>query len=424
MDELHGTSAIGRRAVLTASVAVPLVISSRAMADVGMARPMRCGDFLDTIGVNTHLRYAKSQYNDADAVVAALRYCGMRHVRDTAISSEAPNAGHYLKLANVGVGFCLFWGVGRTMMDAITQVDRLETAHPGAIDFLEGPNEVQAKFNYAGQMGLAAAQQFMVDVRADAQQRPALRKIPLVSFTSFKPVSSVSDYANHHPYPKNGVQPGALIKLRHDQWVGPEGAMPGKPMVLTEFGYHTLTSSDTRPGHWRGVDEESQATLLLNGWFDAARVGIARTYIYQLFDAAADLSDKPSQENHFGLFRLDGSPKPSATAFRSLSRLLADTSPTARSFPVSAVRERVVSDTAVNVLPLRHSTGRVFFVVWTEPSLQAGGETAAINRVTVDGISHMEAYDAATLRRLTTEISRNGPTVQLGVRPVLLALGA
>ena len=38
-----------------------------------MARPpMRCADFLATVGVNTHLSYADSQYNDLPLVLRAL----------------------------------------------------------------------------------------------------------------------------------------------------------------------------------------------------------------------------------------------------------------------------------------------------------------------------------------------------------------
>ena len=358
---------MSRRAVLGAGLAVPAVLLARdqsLMAPVRMAAPMRRASFLDSLGANTHLRYAQSQYNAVDQVIAALHYCGIRHVRDTAISRSAPNADHYARLAQSGVRFCLFWGPGRSMAEAIGEVAALEAAHPGCVEFLEGPNEIQAHFAYAGQVGLAAGRQFMVDMKTAASASPALARKQLVSFTSYAPVASVADFANHHPYPKNGAQPGDLLRLRHEQWVGSGGAMPGKPRVLTEFGYHTLVGKPARPGHWQGVDEDTQAILILNGLFDAAALGIARTYLYQLFDGGADTPGHVTQENHFGLFRHDGQPKPAAGAIRALSKLLAD-SPTPAATP-QPFPGHVSADRAVNALPLADGPGATWLALWQE----------------------------------------------------------
>lgn len=358
---------ISRRAVLGAGLVLPAALLARDQspwAPVRMAAPMRRADFLDTLGVNTHLRYAQSQYNAIEQVSAALHYCGIRHVRDTAISRSAPNPGHYARLAASGVQFCLFWGTGRQMAEAIGEIAALEAAHPGCVEFLEGPNEIQPRFAYANQLGLAAGQQFMLDMKAAASASPVLSRKPLVSFTSFSPVASVADFANHHPYPKNGAQPGELLRQRHDQWVGSGGAMPGKPMVLTEFGYHTLVGKPARPGHWQGIDEDTQAILILNGLFDAAALGIARTYLYQLFDGAADTPAHVTQENHFGLFRYDGQPKPAAGAIRALGHLLAG--PAQSAATPQPFAGQVSADRAVNALPLSDGPGGSWLALWQE----------------------------------------------------------
>ena len=359
---------LNRRTLVAGGLATPavLLLAGAEGVPVSVAAPMRWADFHASLGVNTHLRYTNSQYNDLDSVISAIKYCGFQHVRDTAISVEAPNSGHYHALAEAGIRFCLFWGTGRTMADAISQIGALEGAHNGAVEYLEGPNEIQPQFTYAGRRGLEAGRQFMADMRAEAAQVSRLRDAAFVSFTGFSPASSGADIANHHPYPKAGDQPGELIRLRRDEWVGPSGAMPGKPMVFTEFGYHTLTGKPARSGHWQGVDEETQAVLLINGWLDAAAAGVTRTYLYQLFDGAPDRPGAPSQENHFGLFRLDGAPKRAARAVKLLLSLASDSSAEARSFAFRPARARVGADLPISVLPLQTASGRDLFVLWNE----------------------------------------------------------
>src|SRR6516225_7200864 len=64
---------------------------------------LRCADFLDSLGVNTHLRYVATQYNDVSAVIAAMKYAGLRHARDTAPDAHKPNAPHYEACARAGL---------------------------------------------------------------------------------------------------------------------------------------------------------------------------------------------------------------------------------------------------------------------------------------------------------------------------------
>ena len=370
-----------RRAFLGAGLLAPVALladSGDRPRPVMMATAMRCADLRATVGVNTHLRYANSQYDNIEAVLSALAYCRLHHVRDTAISAQAPNASHYARLAAAGIRSCLFWGSGRPMADAIAQISALEAVHPGAVEFLEGPNEIQPRFAYAGLAGLAAGQRFMADMKAAAAADPHLRDKPLVSFTSFQPAGSVADFANHHPYPKAGSQPGDLIRARRNQWVGSGGAMPGKPMVLTEFGYHTLVGKPAIPGHWQGVDEDVQAILILNGIFDAATAGITRTYIYQLLDGAADMPGHVTQENHFGLFRPNGEPKPAATAIRNLMTLISDPVPGQHGFPMAPMTLPLATNRAVNALPLQDAAGRNGVVLWQEAPIWDTASTARI----------------------------------------------
>jgi hypothetical protein len=311
------------------------------------------------------------------------------------------------------------------MQDAIGQAAALEAAHPGAVSALEGPNEIQPRFAYGGETGLAAGVRFIADMRAAARADPALRSKPIVSFTSFQPIASDCDYANHHPYPKNGDQPGALILLRRDQWVGQAGVMPGKPIMFTEFGYHTLVGKPGRPGEWQGVDETTQAILLLNGLFDAASDGVARTYLYQLFDGRPDQPGQPNMQNHFGLYRLDGTPKPAAKALHNLATLLDDRSPLAGDFAVAPPPIRVESAAPVRVLPLRKSNGETWLALWIEPALWDKATMTALRpapvQVRLTGPKgRATAWDILSLRPVISDAPLVSARIDLGAWPLIV----
>ncbi len=101
---------------------------------------------------------------------------------------------------------------------------------------------------------------------------------------------------------------------------GQRAVMPGGGIVLTEAGYYSLPGG----GSWGGVDLTTQAKpRLLNLLFDAAKLGVSRTYLYQLLDAYPDPSNT-DMEKHFGLFDINNKPKPVAAAIHNLTTILAD----------------------------------------------------------------------------------------------------
>jgi len=204
--------------------------------------------------------------------------------------------------------------------------------------------------------------------------------------------------------------------------------MSGKPMVFTEFGYHTFVGNPARPGHWQGVDEEAQAILLINGWLDAAANGVARTYIYQLLDGAADREGAPTQENHFGLFRYDGGPKPAATAFKNLLTLAADWSLRAHDFPLAPLSVRVSADRPVNVLPLRDAAGRTLLLIWNEAPLwnaeaSARRETEPFNvSIALPREAVMAVWDILDFKQLTDDFRGQSLSVSMTARPLAVRL--
>ena len=415
-----------RRAILAAGPALLLSSGARAASP---QTPMRCADFLDTIGVNTHVGYEQSQYGDLAAIRAALDYLGVRHVRDAAINRAMPNAGHYRALAAAGVRFCLYWGARRPMNEAIGEIAELEGAYPGAAAALEGPNEIKPDFAYAGALGNLAAQRFMADMRTAAAANPQLRRKPIVALTTYARVAVDCDYANAHPYPKGGAQAASLVRTILERQVGPGGAMPGKPMMFTEFGYHTLVGKPSRPNEWQGVDLERHAVLTLSALFGAAAAGIARTYVYQLLDGFPDGARGPNMENHFGLFALNGAPKPAAASIRRLFALLADAGPGARNFAPSPIGARIVAAGPVSSLALQNSAGRRFLALWNQSPVW-NAEAAAPQAVdpipatvTLAAPAPLKAYDLIDPDRTMDLGAGASARIPVGGRPMLLSVG-
>ena len=419
---------MNRRIVLVGAAALAGSVRPQAHADAGATPPavLRCAEFLDAVGVNIHVAYVKTAYDDPARLLAAMRYVGVRHARDAAPYSLRPNADRYAKLAAEGILFCFGWGPNRPMANAIAELGALEETHPGAVHALEGPNEISRAYAYGGLTGLAAAQTFMTDLRTAVSADRRLRGKSLVSFTSYAAAAADCDFANWHPYPKAGVQPGPLIRKRRDECVGADGVMPGKPMMFTEFGYHTLVGKPARPGQWQGVDETTQAILTLNGLFEAAAVAISRTYLYELMDQRPDGASPPSQERHFGLFHFDGSPKPAAQSLKTLTGLLADPAPRARTFTPGAAGASMVLPPSAGSLQLETASGRRLVVLWNRSPVW---NPDAMGPATVSPVAVVATFGKPT-RVAATDLVDPGQNVefpparsvkiQLGAHPLLL----
>src|SRR5260221_4454288 len=68
----------------------------------------RARDFLDSIGVNTHLSYIDSNYVDAGKVLTGIRYLGVTTVRDYGLQADGRGRKSYGLLADAGIKFDMF----------------------------------------------------------------------------------------------------------------------------------------------------------------------------------------------------------------------------------------------------------------------------------------------------------------------------
>lgn len=341
-----------------------------------MAQAVRINDIVRSFGIDTHIDYTDGKYSNVGEVVRALDYLGLDTVRDHAPNSASdPNGQTHLgDAAAAGVQFVFS---AQREVDPATVAQRLHAfaqAHPGSVVGIEGPNEVNNwPVSYHGLSGQAAALAYQKDLFAAVNADPLLKNIPVLGFTGYT-VASASDYTTIHTYAKDGDQPFSWLSRESGVQ---RNADPGKPLAITETGYHTSLTADTNGG-WEGVSEAMQAKLVLNTLMDGAALGSKNTFIYELLDAYFD-PQGANQEKHFGLFHLDYSAKPAATAIHNLTTILGDDGATKASFSAGTVNYSIDGlPSSARSLLTEKSDGSYQIIIWNEPDIWNQSSDTAI----------------------------------------------
>ena len=342
-----------------------------------MSNVTRAADFVNSMGINIHAEYTDGGYANAGAVLSALNYLGIHNLRDGAVSSRNQGQATYGTLANAGYKFDMLVQSGRDPGEAVGSIAGFAAAHPGSISAIEGLNEINNwHASFAGLTGTAAAVAFQSALATSIHATPGLAGTALYAFTGAFAASD-ADYANFHAYAQAGAQPlGSLTR----NLASMSATAGSKPAVLTEAGYYTAAAN----GAWCGVDEATQAKLTLNLFLDASKVGIARTYVYQLLDAYTDATGV-DPDKHLGLFDLSYHAKPAATAIHDLTTILADSSATAGSFATSALAFTVAGlPTGGASMDMEKASGVHDIVLWAEPDIWDETAHKAIAAATAD----------------------------------------
>ena len=314
-------------------------------------------DFLGGLGVNTHMDATTTPYGDVALVQASLAYIGVSLIRDHAYSVDL-NA--YQTLAAAGVQFDL-------ILDDVpqTEIDNLLPVAP-AIGAFEGPNEVDYQPILTNDIAdpVAAAVAEQMSVYAAVKGTPEVSGVPVVNVSlattanipEFAGTLTSADYANLHTYSPAGDPPQPAIADDLAQAM----AQSTLPVVLTETGYYTLPTDPD------GVDESVQARLTLDTLFDSSALGIGYTFLYELFDEAADTTGNP--QLHYGLFNVDGSPKLAATALHNLTTILATVDATPAVTPALSISTDGLPITGQESV-FDSAGGAAVVAVWAEPQI-------------------------------------------------------
>lgn len=337
-------------------------------------------DFIDAMGVDTHIPYTDGGYADIGKVIADLSYLGISNVRDGITDGQFGSApmSSYVAMARAGIRFTIVADNGLAPTTAgvayeIGLLDRLVAAIPGSVVAAEGANEINNwPVTFDGQTGLDGALALQRDIYSSVHSDPTLAGVAVDYLTGYaagavpagpdpSTTPGLADFDNQHPYPKWGQAPAAWLAT--GQALGNEPT-PG-PFVYTETGY-TTNGTDIS-----GVSQDVQAKYLLDLYFDAAKDGASKTFVYQLMDAYAPGS--PQGDDGYGLFNPDGTPKPAATAIHDLTAILSAAGTAAKPITIAP------PDYAVSGLPstgnsmaIADPDGTFDIAVWNEPQIWNG----------------------------------------------------
>ena len=329
---------------------------------------IRASDFLTNLGVDVHLELTNTPYGDLPLVASDLAYLGITHIRVGIPTSQT--LPEMETLAAAGIKFDVL--MPSTSSTSLLQ-SQLASLSPiaSSITSIEGPNEVNITSDYSwnGSSSLASANQYQQALFESVVQDPYLSSKSLYALTlggvgtsTYQSLGNLTPYAsdgNVHLYYVNGTPPASTIQYGLGL---AEADAPGLPVVITETNYNTLTVDGS-------VDDSVQARYDLDLLMDAAKDGVASTFLYELLDEGADPGDT-NNDDHYGLFNSDGTPKPAANAIHNLTTILSDTGSNSSSFTPGALGYAVSGLPASgNTLVLEQSNGTYDLVVWAEPEI-------------------------------------------------------
>ncbi|MDN5763478.1 MAG: hypothetical protein L0H41_14340 [Microlunatus sp.] len=329
--------------------------------------------FIDSVGVVTHFRYTDEAYSESGRLLQSLSRLGVRHIRDGAPARpKAPLVAIFKDAFSRGIKLNLVVGsAGQSKVlpsgqEALAVVNSMNIRD--GVESLEPANEwdLRGGPTWREQVG-QFQQQFFTAVRAD----PIWNGVPVLGPSvgrrqrvgDLVGLSAYIDIANLHNYAAGGPPEDNLSA----ELAVARANAPGKPLFVTEVGYHTATSQTDRQ---RPVSEQAKADYLVRTLLENYRAGVARTFIYQLVDGKPDPS-LVDQERHFGLLRNDFSETPAYTEVRNLLTA-ANTAPSTEIGSTADKIKVVTADPDVQSLQLDRADGSSVVVVWRRGAITRG----------------------------------------------------
>ena len=327
--------------------------------------------FVDAIGVNTHIHFNDTAYNDFPNVKAALLDLGIRHIRDGLTDTAwQPYYDRLNELGRAGVHAQLICGMP-AMYNPNYQPphDRIVPTLAklaDSVEAIEGTNEPDLN-HCDGADWPAMVREHQKAIFTLVKADPTFGKLPVVGPSicfSNQPqagdLTAFLDYGNSHPYP-GGRPPSVNI----DQELAKQKVISGaKPMMVTETGYQTAVT--TTNGHLP-ASEAAEAKYLPRLFCEYFNRGVVRTFDYQLVDGTA--GDPADVETHFGLLHADFQPRPAYAAMKHLIGLLSDKGGADAAgdldFTLTAPGGGPLPESIHHTL-LRKADGDYFLLVWNE----------------------------------------------------------
>ncbi|HSH31552.1 MAG TPA: PA14 domain-containing protein, partial [Candidatus Saccharimonadales bacterium] len=367
-------AAAGLAAVLVAIGVFVVIVTRAASYDTFLpvtetAKP--ADSFARSFGVNTHLEFTNTPYyTNYPAIRQALQELGVSYVRTGLGDHQAETIKARLKdLAGIGI-LPIVGGGNPTNTEAQRQTTIRHLADLKAANVLagiEGPNEWDLN---GGDNWIPEIQAFTQDLWRRVQANPILKNStvlgPTYKYSVADDVGDLSAYVTHnniHSYPS------AKPPTDHQYYLnlaiqGAQQTAPGKPVLLTEWGYHNALKYDSvRFGHAASSERAAGIYGPRQALFHFAN-NIAASFSYELLDEVREGDPIADREASFGLVRSDFSRKPIFTALKNLIALTKDPGP---AFTPTTLNYRL-DGAAANTrhLLLQTRDGSYWLAVWQE----------------------------------------------------------
>ncbi|TLU72542.1 carbohydrate-binding domain-containing protein, partial [Lichenicoccus roseus] len=337
---------------------------------------IRAAAFKSSLGVDVHLDYWNTSYGliggtgGNEALVArSLAYLGITNLR-----VGVPTAQTLPEMEALAASGAKFDVLMPSTSSSSLLTSQLAAIAPiaSAVMAVEGPNEVNltSDFSWNGSSTLGAAAAYQSALYAAVEATPDLAKDAVYSLTlggvgasgyaGLGNLSAAATDGNMHVYYQNGLPPASTLQYALGLATT---STPSDPTVITETNY---TSAPMISG---SVSVDVQARYDLDLLMDATKDGVQATFLYELLDEQVDPKDT-NNEDHFGLFNADGTPKEVATAIHNLMATLSDTGSAASTFTPGALAYTISGLPASgDTLLMEKSNGAFDLVVWAEPEI-------------------------------------------------------
>jgi hypothetical protein len=345
---------------------VAFASASTSCREPSAEQPSSAYDFVNSIGVNTHLNYFDWQYGNFQFVKKELQAIGIRHLRDGIHfqNSDYNNLlyGRWGELGTVGIRFDAVVDPRSNLGPMKPELlEEANTSSHHSIEAFEGPNEldISRMSNWiATDRDYAKALFNSVSALADRTRFQVIA--PSLAFAQRgSELGSLTDYidaGNLHPYPA-GKMPSQIFPAQTELEKKVSGT---KNIVITESGYHNALNDHTdQPA----VSELASSRYIPRLFLENFSRGIERTYLYELLDGPPD-TGLTNNQFHWGLIRSNGSEKP---AFAAMKRLIEELNDGTEPAHLDSLTWSIDSKNAqIHHLLLEKSSGEFDLVLWQE----------------------------------------------------------
>jgi hypothetical protein len=305
----------------------------------------------NSIGVNTHIDFAKYGYQSLTLTAASINYLGLKNLRDS--PGNDGDVASWRRIADAtGAKFIAYMREGSPAGDEEDLARVPALAAQGILNYIEGGNENDDAYALSQGNSIASTAKFQQRVFAVGRSL----RLPVINmsfgsgwtaandwrgnYDKVGDLSPFADYANAHTYPLPKQLPEATMRRLNDD---ARLAASSRPVITTEIGWDN-----------KSFNEAETARFALDAVFDGIKLGNTKTYFYALFDDGS---------GQFGLMRQDGTAKPAGMAIHNLMAILADNGQAGTGSLAFGVSGATDND---NALLMRKSNGAFELALWNE----------------------------------------------------------